>query len=178
MPRFVLTGAPGTGKTTVLTLLSSSIATVPEPAREVIAEHTKSTGERTLDYRPALFVEKLIERSIGNYETASDTGVTIFDRGLPDCATYAVIFGLDAEPMLEIATKYRYESPVFMTRPWREIYTTDVLRRATFEQVEAFHDALLDVYGRLGYETIDVPNTNPDERAAFIRGLLRQLSGG
>jgi len=176
MPRFVLTGAPGTGKTTVLTLLSRSYATVPEPAREVISEHTASTGERTLDDRPALFVEKLVERSMRDHEAASDTGVTIFDRGLPDCAAYAVVFGLDAGPVLEIAT--RNESPVFMIRPWREIYTTDELRQATFEQVEAFHTGLVDVYNRLGYETIDVPNTNPEERADFIRGQLSQLAGG
>lgn len=178
MPRYILTGAPGTGKTTVLELLATRYATVPEPARLVIAEHMAATGETTLDHRPELFVEKLIERSLRDYEAAYDSEITVFDRGLPDCAAYAAIFGLDEAPTLEIATKCRYESPVFMTRPWREIYTTDAMRRATFQQVEAFHTILEQVYLRLDYEIAEVPQTSPVGRAAFIEERLGQVSGG
>ncbi|HEX6287227.1 MAG TPA: AAA family ATPase [Acidimicrobiia bacterium] len=178
MPRHILTGAPGTGKTTVLELLATRYVTVTEPAREVIAEHMAATGETTLDHRPESFVEKLIERSLRDYESASDTEITLFDRGLPDCAAYAAIFGLDEAPTLEIASKYRYESPVFMTRPWRAIYTTDEMRRATYQQVEAFHEILRQVYLRLDYEIAEVPQISPGGRAAFIEERLGQVSGG
>lgn len=178
MPRFLLTGAPGTGKTTLLSLLGGHYATVPEPAREVIAEHISVTGEKTLDEKPELFVQRLIARSIRNYEMASGSDVTIFDRGLPDCVAYAEVFGLEPEPVMKLVSRYRYEEPVFMTRPWREIYTTDELRRATFEQVEAFHASLVDVYDRLGYDIVEVPKVSPAERASFIRERLIQASGG
>ena len=178
MPRYILTGAPGTGKTTVLDLLATRYTAVAEPARDVIAEHTAATGETTLDHRPELFVEKLIERSVTDYEATSGRNVVLFDRGIPDCAAYAIIYGLDEAPALEMATKYRYESPVFMTRPWRTIYKTDELRRATFEQVEAFATILNRVYLELDYEIIDLPEVSPGARAAFIRERLGYPSGG
>jgi predicted ATPase len=178
VPRYVLTGAPGTGKTSVLSLLSKHHATVSEPARDVIAEHNAATGERTLDHRPDLFVEKLIERSVQNYEAVADLPTTFFDRGLPDCVTYAEIYGLDPEPVMKLARRYRYETPVFVTRPWRQIYTTDELRKATFEQVERFHTSLVGVYTRLGYDLIELPEVSPADRAAFIRETVSQASGG
>jgi predicted ATPase len=42
----ILTGAPGTGKTTVLRNLTTDVSIVDEPAREVLAEHRSSfTGD-------------------------------------------------------------------------------------------------------------------------------------
>lgn len=178
MPRYLLTGAPGTGKTAVISLLSLTYATVPEPARQVIVEHARDTGERTLDHRPDLFVDRLVARCVRDYLSAADEATTFFDRGLPDCAAYAEIFGLDRQPVLDVAASHPYESRVFLMTPWAEIYTTDELRRATFEQVEVFHASLVDVYGRLGYELIQVPRGSPEARAAFIREMIGQPAGG
>lgn len=168
MPRFVVTGAPGTGKTSVLSLLGDRHATVSEPARELIAEHTAKTGEATLDGRPELFLRRLVQRSIDDFNSASDGTVVFFDRGLPDCVAYAAVFGMDPEPFLEQANGFRYDSPVFIAPPWKEIYTRDALRRATFEQVEAFHLHLRSAYLQLGYELIELPRTSPRGRVETI----------
>ena len=84
MPRYVVTGGLGTGKTSVVSALSRDVETVAEPARELIAEHQAATGEPTLDHRPGLFVERLIARSLEKFHSASASVVTVFDRGLPD----------------------------------------------------------------------------------------------
>lgn len=164
MPRIVVTGAPGTGKTSIVSLLGDRYATVLEPARQVIAEHAARTGEATLDGRPELFLRKLVQRSIDDFHSVSDPTVVFFDRGLPDCVAYATVFGMDPEPFLEQASGFRYDSPVFIAPPWKEIYTRDTLRRATFEQVEAFDLHLRSAYLQLGYELIELPRTSPRRR--------------
>ncbi len=172
VPRYVITGGLGVGKTVTIALLSDRFETVAEPARELIAEHHAGTGEDTIDHRPGLFVERLIARSIEKYLSATEAAVTIFDRGLPDCVAYALALGIDPEPALEVAATYRYATPVFLAPPWEEIYTTDAMRRATFAQAEAFHDHVISTYGRLGYETIELPKASAEERAAFVASTL------
>ncbi|HSJ71178.1 MAG TPA: AAA family ATPase [Acidimicrobiia bacterium] len=168
MARYVITGGLGVGKTSVLSLLEPRYTTVAEPARNLIAEHRQATGEASLDHRPELFVDLLIARSIEHYGAASPTAVTVFDRGVPDCIAYAMAYEVAIGPALHAASRYRYESPVFVASPWEEIYSTDEVRRATFAQAEAFHTYAVEAYGSLGYHMIELPRTSVEARAAFI----------
>ena len=172
MSRYVITGGLGTGKTSAVTALEDKVRTVPEPARELIAEHLAATGEPTLDHRPELFVERLITRSLQNYRSAAESTVTVFDRGLPDCVAYAAVFGIDAKPALDAATANPYENPVFVAPPWKEIYTTDGMRKATFAQAESFYSEVISAYVQLGYELTELPKVSVEERAAFIAAHL------
>lgn len=168
MPRYVITGGLGVGKTSVLSFLEPVYETVAEPARELIAEHRETSGEASLDRRPELFVELLIARSIENHAAASPSEVTVFDRGVPDCIAYAMAYGVNIGPALAAASRYRYKSPVFVASPWEEIYATDDMRRATFSQAEAFYTYVVETYERLGYQMLELPRTSAEERTAFI----------
>lgn len=121
-----------------------------------------------LDRRRELFLRRLVQRSIDDFNSVSGATVVFFDRGLPDCVAYAAVFGLDPGSVLEQASAFRYDSPVFIAPPWKEIYTRDALRRATFQQVEAFHVHLRSAYLRLGYELIELPRTSPRGRVEAI----------
>lgn len=169
--RYVVTGGLGTGKTSVISALAGEVETVAEPARELIAEHRAATGETTLDDRPETFVTRLIERSVENYGSISQ-GIAVFDRGLPDCAAYAAVYGLDTRPALEASGRYRYDSPVFVAPPWEEIYTTDDMRRATFDEAKAFHAAVVAAYERSGYEMVELPRATVEARVDFMNALL------
>ena len=168
MGRYIVTGGLGTGKTSVVSALGFGVETVAEPARELIAEHRAATGERTLDARPELFLERLISRSLDKYRSASMSQSTVFDRGLPDCVAYATVFGLDTRAASDAASTHRYDTPVFVAGPWEEIYTTDDMRRATFAQAEAFHEAVISAYERFGYQTVELPKAPIQERVALI----------
>lgn len=170
----MVTGGLGTGKTSVLSALDDAVLVVAEPARELIAEHHSSVGEGLLDTRPQLFVERLIERSITKHQSVEDGVTAIFDRGLPDCVAYAAIYGIDAQRAIEAAEEYRYEIEVFIAPPWKEIYTTDNMRRATFAQAAVFYAEVVAAYERLGYSLVELPRTSVQERAAFISARLPQ----
>lgn len=173
MARFVITGGLGVGKTSLLSLLNRQYETVAEPARELIAEHRETSGEATLDLRPELFVEILISRSMEKYTAASSSAVTVFDRGVPDCITYAMAYELDIGPALDAAFPYPYENSVFIASPWEEIYTTDDMRRATFAQAENFYAYVVEAYQQLGYQLIELPKVSVEERAAFVVDYIK-----
>src|SRR6266545_3211654 len=88
---FILTGAPGSGKTAILSRLRSEFRCVDEPAREVLAEQRATGGIGTWDQDRFLFVHLLLQRSIEKYQAGRRSGRTVvFDRGIPDCVVYAL----------------------------------------------------------------------------------------
>jgi predicted ATPase len=170
---FVLTGAPGTGKSAILTRLGGEFRCVDEPAREVIAEQRASGGRGTWDQDPSLFANLLLQRSIEKYEAARGWDEPVlFDRGIPDCVVYAMRAGVDPTPSLKAVDAFRYEPEVLFLEPWSEIYATDDERIMSFEDTMSFSDALRDVYGRSGYRLFIVPQAPIEARAGFIRRFM------
>ena len=169
----ILTGAPGTGKSAILGRLAAEVATVPEPARRILADERAAGGRGTPDLDPTRFVELLLERSIAAHRTAlAADGVVLFDRGIPDCAAYAVHLGTDPEPSLRAAADRRYRTEVLLLTPWEAIYATDDERRMSFEATLGFQDAIVDAYRRSGYELVEVPRAPLEERVALVRDAL------
>jgi predicted ATPase len=170
---FVLTGAPGTGKSAVLDRLRRDLLCVDEPAREVLAEQRASGGRGTWEQDASLFVSLLLRRSIEKYEAARRSRTKVlFDRGIPDCVVYALRAGADPEPSLDATEDFRYAHEVLFLEPWSDIYTTDGERIMPFEDTEAFSESLRDVYTRSGYAIVEVPRLGIDDRAAFVREFL------
>lgn len=105
--RIILTGAPGTGKTTLINLLrQKSIACIDEPAREIISEQRAIDGHGIWERNTSLFVELLLSRSIKNYSLAS-ADLTVYDRGIPDCIAYAELAGMSFAHGVAASKRYR-----------------------------------------------------------------------
>lgn len=82
------------------------------------------------------------------------------------------MYGVETQPAVEAAARHQYENPVFVAPPWKEIYTNDEMRKATFAQAESFHSEVISAYDRLGYEMIELPRTPVEDRASFITAHL------
>jgi len=170
---FVLTGAPGTGKSAILNRLRGELRCVDEPAREVIAEQRASGGRGTWDQDPQLFVSLLLQRSIQNYEAARGSGEkALFDRGIPDCVVYAIRAGADPAPSLMAVDAFRYEAHVLFLEPWSDIYSTDAERIMSFDDSVSFSESLRAVYARSGFVLVDVPQAPIEDRADFVRRFV------
>src|SRR5918995_928118 len=170
---FILTGAPGSGKTAILTQLSGEFRCEDEPAREVLAEQRAGGGRGTWDQDKSLFVHLLLERSIRKYESARRTEQTVlFDRGIPDCVVYALRLGVDVAPSLKAIEWFRYEPDVLFLAPWPDIYKTDAERIMSFDETVAFSKTLREVYQRSRYSLIDLPHGSISARAAFVRAFI------
>jgi predicted ATPase len=169
----ILTGAPGSGKTATLDHLGDGIVRVGEPAREILAEQRAAGGAGVPDRDPALFVDLLLRRSIEKHRAAGDaTSPVVFDRGVPDCIAYAVVLDVDPSAGIEASREYRYLNEVLILPPWEEIYDTDDERTMSFADTLAFHEAVVDAYGRAGYTLIEVPRRPADQRSRFVRDFV------
>jgi predicted ATPase len=117
----------------------------------------------------------MLERSVESYEKHAPTGITFFDRGIPDCLAYARLIGLQNHDFIRSACeRYRSAASVFLAPPWREIYTTDAERKQDFNEAVRTCDLLGETYSELGYDLVLLPKVSPEERAEFVR---RHLAG-
>jgi predicted ATPase len=170
---YVLTGAPGSGKTAILDRLIGEIRCVGEPAREILAEQRLTGGAGTHDRDPSLFVDLLLRRSIEKHEGAQRSqGPSIFDRAVPDCVAYATLMGIDPAPSVLASERYRYHAEVLVLQPWEEIYTVDDERTMSFADTIPFQQALVDAYERAGYTLVEVPRDSVEDRTAFVRDFI------
>jgi predicted ATPase len=169
----ILTGAPGSGKTAILSGVGEGVRCVGEPAREVLAQQRSLDGHGTPDRDASLFVDLLLRRSIEHHQEARrSSGPVLFDRGIPDCVAYAKLLGADPEPGIRATKAYRYNRRVLVTRPWEEIYSTDDERKMTFLATLEFQRLLESSYEFAGYTLVEVPRGSIEERVAFVRGFL------
>lgn len=167
---FILTGAMGAGKSTILKKLSAQkFRYVEEPARLIIAEQRSIEGQGVYEKDSKLFIELILSRALFQFQQIhSYQGPVIFDRGIPDMIAYANLAGLNLAHIQKAAEKYRYNNLVFFAPAWEEIYTTDEERKMSFEAAKAFGEDLRNIYLNLGYKIIDLPLDAPEVRAQFI----------
>lgn len=175
----IITGAPGTGKTTIVdNLLEVPVDTVGEPARELLAEHRRPGHRGGWGGTTEEFQELLLERSIEKYlRAATHDTITVFDRGIPDCIGYANYQGVDPGPSVVAADRHRYAPRVFITPPWEAIYTTDHDRIMTFDMTVDFHGHLVRAYERMDYELVEIPFGTVDERTHYLSARILEDEG-
>jgi predicted ATPase len=172
---FVITGAPGSGKTPLVReLVAMGFTGIDEPAREVLAEQRAIGRDGVYDKDPRLFLDLMLSRAVADVERMSRaTGAVFFDRGIPDLVGYAELFGLDSSDAANAAAARRYSECVFALPSWPEIYTTDGERTMTFEAADVFGKRVRTIYVELGYTVVDVPCDTIVARARFILDTLR-----
>lgn len=173
---YILTGTPGTGKTTLIDALRrSGKVCVNEPARLVLREQLAMDGPALPSKSPELFVQAMLERLVKNYSELKLISETVFfDRGIPDLIAYAVRFGVPPTEFEQASMDYRYNTKVFLLSPWKDIFVNDDLRRLSFEASLEFHASIVEAYEKLGYQLIDVPFASVHERMDFILGSVKQ----
>ena len=175
----VISGGPGAGKTTVLLELARrGFQCAAEVARQIIQEQVREGGDALPWGNCERYCRVMLERSIDSYrEYASGTGVTFFDRGLPDTLCYARLIGLSFEDEIFVACqRYRYATRAFLAPPWQEIYAADMERRQTFEEAVKTYSLMVEAYKDCGYEVVEIPRVAPTERADFIVGMLLRMN--
>jgi predicted ATPase len=179
MHRYILTGAPGAGKTVLLRALErEGYAVVEEAATDLIAlvtakgvvEHWKDPG----------FIDGIVElqRARQRRADAWPDDLAFFDRS-PIC-TWALCEFLGGTPpdslVAEVERTQReavYERQVLFIRNLGFITPTEA-RRISLEDSLRFEAVHADVYRRFGYELVEIPPGDVDARVAQVVGVVTQ----
>ncbi|TKB22786.1 MAG: ATPase [Mesorhizobium sp.] len=166
---FVLTGGPGSGKTTLIEALKAAgFATAPEAGRGIIRDQMAIGGPALPWQNPALFAELMLSWELRSWHAAQgEPGPVFFDRGVPDTIGYLMLCGLPVPSHITIATTFRYAPRVFVAPPWPQIFTQDEERKQTPDEAVRTFQAVAGAYVELGYEL--VPLLAPvEERVRFV----------
>jgi predicted ATPase len=180
--RYVITGAPGAGKTTILAALRErGYAVVDEAATDVIArKHALGVDEawREEDFLDAI---ALLQRERQLQPPPPATAVQVFDRS-PICTlALAHYLGRPVTPALareveRVVASGIYEPRVFIVRLLGFIAPT-AARRITLEQSVRFEQFHERAYRNHGFELVDVPVAAVEDRVRLVDRHIRAWAG-
>ena len=168
---YVITGGPGSGKTSLLEALKRrGCLCVAEVARRIIREQMLLGGDALPWGNTRLYTEWMLEGSVQDFVAEGEaTGIRFFDRGIPDTLAYAALIGEElTQEQLETGVRFKYNRLVFILPPWKEIYGTDAERKQDFIEAVETYKQLVCQYERLGYELVEVPLASVESRADFV----------
>ncbi|WP_328808913.1 AAA family ATPase [Nonomuraea montanisoli] len=173
----VITGGPGAGKTTLIEALrAAGHACVAEAGRAIIRDQVAIGGRALHQGDTALFAEVMLAWEMrSHHEARALPGPVFFDRGVTDLVGYHLLLDRPVPPHVSAAAGlFRYHRRVFAAPPWPEIYSHDAERRQDLDEAVRTHDAMVEAYGRHGYEVIPLPRADVAARVAFVLERLRR----
>jgi predicted ATPase len=178
MQRFILTGAPGSGKTSVLRVLAAAgYPVVDEAATDVMT--ARLAAGSTEPWADPIFIERIALLQRHRREETVSPGATaqVHDRSAVCTLALAHHLGHPVPPVLDaeiarITEAGYFNRRVFFVRPLGFLQPTEV-RRISYEESLAFEHLHETEYQRLGFEIVDVPAGPVAERAAAIDAHIR-----
>ena len=171
----VITGGPGSGKTTLVDALAAAgVATSAEVGRAIIREQVAIGGIALPWADEQAFAALMLPREIAAHAAALAGGAaTVLDRGVPDVIGFLRVSGLPVPAAFDAAARaVRYNPRVFLAPFWSGIYTHDAERKQAPDVARATEAIMRETYAGYGYELVDLPRAPIAERVAFMRRHL------
>lgn len=179
--RYVITGGPGFGKTTIINELEKlGYHCFHEFSRTLKNEDAIKSGEliswiKLDEQSQDNFSLKVCKKRVEQFLNAPANVVSFYDRGIPDVVAYLRIAGQDVSPFYKDAiTNHVYENIVFFTPPWKDIFINDNERIESFEEASEANNYLESIYKELGYKTLNIPFESVENRIKFIISHVKQ----
>lgn len=173
--RWVITGGPGTGKSTLLNSIRQSGYPVFEEISREWIRRALDEGTDLLPWKDLQGFSYLIWKERKKQFEAAPNGPSFYDRSLLDTIAYLEILDPKRIPEKweETLRMDHYMKDVFITPPWKEIHILDNERRESWTEVEGIHHQLCSTYKRFGYRIIEVPRSDIETRTKFILQHLK-----
>ena len=175
MKRYIITGAPGTGKTTLINLLQKNGHLVfEEISRKIIISEQQTYGHKTPWDDVVGFSNLVYQQTVKALNTPILKHAFV-DRGLADTIAY---LQLKQQPISSSFLQFDYQKfyykTVFFCPLWKEIYKQDTQRLQSFEEANKLQQLLLSTYKSLGFSILLVPKATPLERLDFINTFFNK----
>lgn len=169
---YVFTGAPSSGKTTIIRLLEKKgFKAVYEVARIYIDEQLKK-GKTIQEIRKdeADFQRKILDLKIHFESKLNSKEITFLDRAIPDSLAYYELVGLPKDKYLEKAAKKTSYKKIFFFEKLE--FEKDYARTESAEEIEKLEKLIEKTYENLSIPIIKVPKMSVEKRVEFILNNL------
>jgi predicted ATPase len=168
--KYIITGAPGTGKTSIINELKRrGLRCVDENSREIIAEQIKTGGEILPWKNQIAFENQIANMRTQQYLASPEDCICFFDRSTLDCIAYLKLNNLETtSQIIENIKKCNFNKTVFYTPIWKEIYINDSERKENIEKAIEIENTIMKTYKSQGYELVKIPKLSIAERVDFI----------
>lgn len=177
MRKFIITGAPGAGKTAIIRQLElDGFSVVEEAATDIIAAaHARGMAE---PWRDPSFIDAITQLQKDRQIRASHQPdhVQFYDRCAVCTAALARWIGYPVTPLLaaeleRIRKEAIYEPRVFFVRHLGFVTPTEA-RRISFEDTVRFEKVHEETYRDFGFELIMVEPGSVAERVGLIKAAI------
>jgi predicted ATPase len=171
----VVTGAPFSGKTTLVeSLRSRGYRTIEDCGRRAICERL-SSGQTKDDARSdyeslQLRISELMLDKAGAHDPST---TVIWDYSFPDNLAYLAIAGHEWDDIhLERAVRFRFKQVFLLHTVGRFNNLTDPVRTESQESQVKLQTIMKEIYETLGAEVIEIPASTLDFRLAEVEEIL------
>jgi predicted ATPase len=178
MKRFIITGAPGAGKTAIIRQLElDGFSVVEEAATDVIAAALAQGTVQPWTHPSFIDAIASLQRDRQIRATYQPDEVQFHDRCAVCTAALAIYLGYPFSPLLaseleRVKKESLYQSRVFFIRNLGFVTPTEA-RRISFEETVRFEKIHEGTYRDFGFELVSVEPGSLVERVSIIKAAIR-----
>ena len=176
--KIVISGGPGSGKTTLINLLRDRGYICFSEFSRVLINSAQKKGEINIfKSQPDFFSEEVWKGRKQQYinsqlsEGKNQNSFIFFDRGLHDVVAYLECTGVHYDTQKYNLADFRYDM-VILLPPWKAIYTKDKERNESFDEAENLYFYIRNTYQKNNIPIVEIPFQCPEVR---ISTLLKYL---
>lgn len=154
MKKYVVTGGPCSGKTTILNSINSlGFHILPESSRIVMEKYNIHPKKDFNNFQRILMIEQMgMEINLSNL----DVDVAFLDRSILDNYAYANFGNVTCSPEIEDFVRNTDYSKIFLLDITPE-YKKDDQRWESQYMAKTIHNKIHNTYNEFGYNPIEVP---------------------
>jgi predicted ATPase len=165
---YVLTGAPSSGKTTILKELEKKGHKVIYEIARIFIENELKKGKSLKEIRKneLVFQQKILKLKVDLEKKLPKNKITFLERGIPDSISYFKICDHFHDELLNKAVKNCFYKKIFLLELLE--YKKDHARVESRKKAQELETLLELDYKKLGMDVINVPKMSIEKRVRFI----------
>lgn len=169
---YVLTGAPSSGKTTIIKLLEEKGYVVQHELARFYIDQEMKLGKTLQEIRKneKIFQDNILNLKIEAEKKHKKENIVFFDRGIPDTLAYYKLLHISQDNFLKKTLRKSQYRKIFLFESLP--YIKDYARIETPEESLRIEKLLEKSYRLLNMDILKVPALSIDQRVKFILNNL------